>query len=59
MEAHRGVFGRAFLLAIVRHAQELLAASVALVFALAPIAALAEENSRMPNHDLWIGGKKL
>jgi hypothetical protein len=35
---------------MVRHAQEPLTASVALVFALAPIAASAEENFGMPNH---------
>jgi hypothetical protein len=55
MGTHQRAFGRAIRFAIARHAQELRAASVALVFVLAPIAAAAQDDSEMPDHYLGDG----
>jgi hypothetical protein len=55
MRAHQRIFNEATPVAIVRLAQELLAVSVALAFALAPILASAEEESEEPDHYLGDG----
>jgi hypothetical protein len=55
MGTHQRGFGRAILFAIARHAQELRAASIVLVFVLAPIAAAAQDDSEMPDHYLGDG----
>lgn len=55
MRAHQKIFNEASRFAIVRLAQELLAVSVALAFALAPILASAEEEPEEPDHYLGDG----
>lgn len=55
MRSHQKIFNEASRFAIVRLAQELLAVSVALAFALAPILASAEEEPEEPDHYLGDG----